>query len=80
MVFTREFSRQYQKLDHPVQERIQKAINRLKSEPRLGKPLTGLLSGRWSYRVGDYRILYKIYQDKFLVLCLTVGHRREIYK
>ncbi|MFN0095918.1 MAG: type II toxin-antitoxin system RelE/ParE family toxin [Dehalococcoidia bacterium] len=31
-------------------------------------------------RVGDYRILYDIYQDEVVVLVLHVGHRREVYR
>ena len=34
----------------------------------------------WSYRVGDYRIIADIQDDKILILITEVGHRREIYK
>lgn len=45
-----------------------------------GKELKGNLKGFWRYRVGDYRIITEIYQDKFVILVINVGHRREIYK
>jgi mRNA interferase RelE/StbE len=46
---------------------------------RFGKPLVGDLKGLWRYRVGDYRIVARIEEDRFVVLVLTVGHRREVY-
>jgi mRNA interferase RelE/StbE len=34
----------------------------------------------WRYRVGDYRILCDIQEDRIVVLVITIGHRRQIYK
>ena len=49
-------------------------------DPRAhGKGLTANRSGEWRYRVGDYRILADIQEDKILILILAVGHRRDIY-
>jgi mRNA interferase RelE/StbE len=45
-----------------------------------GKPLTGPLSGRWRYRVGDYRIVCQIEDGRLIVLVLTIGHRSDIYR
>lgn len=48
--------------------------------PRIhGKGLTANRSGEWRYRVGDYRILCKIQDDKIIILVLAIGHRSEIY-
>jgi mRNA interferase RelE/StbE len=46
---------------------------------RFGRPLTGDLKGLWRYRVGDYRIVAAIEDDRFIVLIVTVGHRRDVY-
>ena len=49
--------------------------------PRVyGKALTGNWSGYWSYRVGDYRLIADIRDDRVLILITEIGHRREIYK
>ena len=49
-------------------------------DPRLhGKALTANKSGQWRYRIGDYRVLAEIQDEKITILVLTVGHRREIY-
>ena len=48
--------------------------------PRIkGKALTGDLKGLWRYRVGDYRILAEIQDDKIVILILDIGHRSKIY-
>lgn len=80
VLFTEEAARRIRKLDRSVKDRVEKAIDRLAEHPELGKPLTGLLSDRWSYRVGDWRILYKIRKSELIVLVLTVGHRSDVYK
>ena len=50
------------------------------SNPRLrGKGLTANRSGQWRYRVGDYRIIAKIEDDRVLILVLGIGHRSEVY-
>ena len=78
--YTEEAAKRIGKLDKAVKERVRKAIERLSEHPELGKRLTGLLSDRWSYRVGDWRILYKIRKSELVVLVLTVGHRRGVYE
>ncbi|WP_324283512.1 type II toxin-antitoxin system RelE/ParE family toxin [Fusobacterium polymorphum] len=48
--------------------------------PRVkGKALTGDLKELWRYRVGDYRILADIQDDKIVILILDIGHRSKIY-
>lgn len=80
VVFTQEAAKRIGKLDSAVKERVRKAIQRLAEHPELGKRLTGLLSDRWSYRVGGWRILYKVRKAELIVLVLTVGHRSTIYE
>ncbi len=51
------------------------------SDPRAqGKSLTANRSGKWRYRVGDYRVLCEIRDEKLVVLTIEIGHRRDIYK
>ena len=47
---------------------------------RFGTALTGDRKGLWRYRVGDYRIVASIEDDRFVVLVVTIGHRREVYR
>ena len=49
--------------------------------PRLhGKGLTADRSGQWRYRVGDYRLIAEIQENKILILIVEIGHRRDVYK
>ena len=50
-------------------------------DPRThGKGLTANRSGKWRYRVGDYRILCEIKDEELVVLAIEIGHRRDIYQ
>jgi mRNA interferase RelE/StbE len=71
----------YLALDGPVRKRVGEAVDKLAADPRPPgtKPLTGE-PGVLRIRVGDYRILYEIYDDRLLIEVIDVGHRREIYR
>jgi len=60
--------------------RLDAAIRQLGDDPRLGKPLRGELSGKWSLRAGEYRIVYTIDEDEKTLTLLSVGHRKAVYK
>ncbi len=80
---TARFDKEFKKLDRYTQRMIKAWIEKNLigcSNPRLhGKGLTANRSGQWRYRIGDYRIIAEIQDDKLVILALTVGHRREIY-
>lgn len=44
-----------------------------------GKPLAGKLHGLWRYRVGNYRLICEIQNEKLVVLVIKIGHRRDVY-
>lgn len=80
---TEKFDKSFKKLDRQTQRIIKLWIekNLINCEnPRIhGKALTANRSGQWRYRVGDYRILAEIYDDKLVLILIDVGHRRDIY-
>ena len=47
---------------------------------RFGKALKADLAGLWRYRVGDYRILCQIQDRELVVLVISVGHRKDVYR
>jgi len=50
-------------------------------DPRtLGAPLTGDHAGYWRWRIGDYRVVAQIEDERVLILVVRVGHRREVYR
>lgn len=82
--FTDRFEKDFKKLDRYTQRLlsawIQKNLYNI-SNPRIhGKALTGNLKGIWRYRIGDYRMLCLIDDNKLIILALSIGHRREIYQ
>lgn len=69
-----------EKLPDGLYEQITETIQELSINPR--PPGCKKLKGRQGYRirVGDYRVVYEIEDDKLLVLVIEIGHRREIYR
>jgi len=55
-------------------------IRNLEINPYLGKPLRGELSGKWSLRIGDYRIIYTIDESQKTITLYNVRHRRVAYE
>ncbi len=45
-----------------------------------GKGLSANKSGQWRYRIGDYRLISEIMDDKIVILIISVGHRRDVYR
>jgi mRNA interferase RelE/StbE len=81
---SRSAEKQIQKLNRTAQgsivrflrERVQAADN-----PRQwGKPLHGDKGGLWRYRVGDYRLICDIQDERVTVLVASVGHRKDVYR
>lgn len=59
---------------------IEKNLQGCEDPRRHGKALTANLSGQWRYRVGDYRLVSHIEDDRVVILLLAVRHRSEVYK
>lgn len=78
--YTREAKKQIEKLDKSIKPIIRKAIESLALNPYKGKSLSYELSGLFSFRTSDYRIIYRIREEEVLVIVVTIGLRREIYK
>lgn len=50
-------------------------------DPRtLGSALTGELGGLWRWRIGDYRVVARIEDERITILVVRVAHRREVYR
>jgi len=81
--FTSRAERELGRLDAPIRVRILKFLAErvaAAGNPRtLGKALTGSHAGTWRYRVGDYRILCRIEDDRLVVLVVDIGHRSSVY-
>lgn len=78
------FIREFRKLDKYTQKIIRAWIDKnlvACENPRAhGKGLTANRSGQWRYRIGDYRIICLIEDERLVILALSVGHKSEIYR
>ncbi len=78
---TRDALRALAKLDKPVRRRVQVAIDGLGENPRpSGVIALQGLRGAYRLRVGNYRVIYTVDDNRLLVLVVDLGHRREIYR
>jgi mRNA interferase RelE/StbE len=77
--YTETAAKAIKKLDPTVGERVRAAIDALREDPHRGKPLQLTLKGLYSWRTGDWRIVYRIKAARIEILVVTVGHRREVY-
>ena len=73
--------RQLEKLPREIQTRVAGKIESLRNDPFpqgckefQGEP------GTWRVRVGDYRVIYQVDRGILLILVVTIGHRREVYR
>jgi mRNA interferase RelE/StbE len=68
------------RLDRAVQRRIGRRIDALASDPRAGAVKLRGADDVWRVRVGDYRILYLIEDERLVVVIVRIAHRREAYR
>lgn len=60
--------------------KIAHAIDRISANPEIGVSLKGTLKGLCKYRVGPYRIIYKVHHSHLLIVIIDIGHRKEVYR
>ena len=83
IVLLAEAEQFYKKLfesDRSKFERVAKALESLRDNPFQGKPLKHQLKGKYSFRVGVYRIIYLVDKKIITVYVLDIGHRKNIYE
>jgi len=88
MAWTIEYARSIRKvierLDthhrHRIRNFLEHRLTALDDPRSLGKTLTGQLDGLWRYRVGPYRIVCRIEDQRMVVLVVRIGHRSNVYR
>jgi mRNA interferase RelE/StbE len=76
--FESQAEKELSAFDNSVKIRILKYLRKIEEcdDPRaLGKPLTENLSGYWRYRIGNYRIISRIYDAELVILLLAIRKR-----
>ena len=81
---TLRFDREFKKLDRFTQRMlkawIEKHLIDCENPRAYGKPLVVDRKGQWRYRIGDYRMICAIEDDRLVILALSVGHRSSVYQ
>lgn len=72
----------FDKISPSVRKIIKEAIEKkLTVDPiAFGKPLKYSLKGYRRLRVGDYRVIYRVDEDKIIVIVIDIEHRKDIYE
>jgi len=77
-------SAQLLRLDKALQRRVldylYERVDGCKNPRHFGEALKANRAGLWRYRVGDYRVICEIQDERLMVLALSIGHRREVYR
>lgn len=84
LLFSKQARDDIKKLDNSTKRLLENWLNKHLvdcEKPRaFGKPLTADKKGLWRYRIGNYRLICNIYDNKLIILALSFGHRSEVYK
>jgi mRNA interferase RelE/StbE len=83
--FSAEAEKELSQLDKPIIKRILKflleRVAPLDNPRLLGEALRGNELGKyWKYRIGNYRLICAIQDDKVRILVMRIGHRKSVYR
>jgi len=88
MIWTIEFTgaarKQFRKISTSDRERLISFLEeRVANHPdprRMAKRLSGGKDERWQFRVGRYRVIFEIEDEKLVIVVIAIGNRSDIYK
>ncbi len=82
--WTENAKKQFSSIDKKIQNKIVYYLeNKIATDinPRkFGKPLSRNKLGLWRYRFSEYRVICQIKDQSLIILVITIGHRKNIYK
>ena len=82
ILLTKEAQAFYDKADNPLAKRLNRCLEQLRREPHQHpsiKRLHGPLTGFFRYRIGDWRVVYRVDEDGAVVVILIITHRSSAY-
>ncbi len=83
VVFENKAEKSLKKIDHSHRKIILSWIKtnlvNCKNPRQYGKALSGDKKGYWRYRVGAYRIISRIDDDKLIIIMINISHRKDVY-
>ncbi len=81
IVFKKTAGKDLERLPNSISERITLKIYALQKEPRPQgvKKLAGS-ENLYRIRIGDYRVIYSIFENVLIIEIIRIGHRKDVYK
>lgn len=80
LTFKQSVTKDLKRIGRQEGEKILQAIKeKILPDPTVGKRLKGNLASIWSFRTGNYRVLYTFNDNELVVLVLRIGHRKDVY-
>ncbi len=82
-VYTKAAFKELEALERSAQKLVVQKVEEIANLPNprsAGKALKGTLKTYWRYRAGDYRLICDICDEKCIVLCVKIAHRKEAYR
>lgn len=80
VIFTKTAEKSFLKLPIQAKKKIEKAINKLITNPILGEKLRGEFEGQYKFYAWPYRVIYIFSQQESIVTIVEVEHRQGAYK
>lgn len=83
VVLTKPAEKTYDRAPRNIKQRLSHCFENLEINPLYGnniKPLTGKLKGLCRYRVGDWRVIYRLFKEKMIVEIVAILPRGNAYK
>lgn len=80
VIFRTSAAKELRKLPTPVRKQVSELVDSLVHDPRPHgvKKMTGVEA--WRIRIGDYRVIYSIADQRLVVEIIKIGNRREVYR
>ena len=82
ILLSKSARRAFETADSPLQRKLDRCFDRLRSNPYRGpnvKRLRGELAGYYRYRVGQYRVVYRIDSQGNAIIVVIIAHRGQVY-
>ena len=80
-LFTAKAKKEIKKLPSSIQKRLAQKLLFIQTDPlKFSRKLVSSKLGTYRYRVGNYRVIFDLDQQKKLIIVLKVHHRKDVYK
>lgn len=77
--FSKQALKELEKINEPFYSNIKEAISNLTENPRPNGYMKLKGTDGYRIRIGNYRVIYDIFDTELIIEIITLGHRKDIY-